>query len=108
MFVAKFEFYGKTSEKQMALTIPVEALGRIKQDIKLDRHEQTGDQFTLFFQLYERRMKTTVTAATVTDAMAVVRSKVIVRSVVPQSEDAFKKLFGDNDIFDKFKDIFGK
>ena len=94
------------------MTIPVEAAERIRGDIKYDRHDQQGGQCTVFFRLYERKMRTTVQATDIAKAMDIIRTKVIIKSVKPITifDDVFGKNFGDvdKDVFDAFKDIFGK
>jgi hypothetical protein len=112
-FKVTYEIYGKSSVCEHSMTVPVEARERVQKDIKYDKHEQAGNQCTVFFRLYERKMKTTVVATDIGKAMAIIRTKVIIKSVDPVSvfDEMFGRNFGstkDKDVFDAFKEIFGK
>ena len=56
---------------------------------------------TVYFEMFGRKMKTTVTSDSVDEAKRIVASKIIFHKVVPE------EIFGDSEVFDRLMDIFG-
>lgn len=71
------------------------------------------ENFIIYFELYGKKMKTTVLAYNETDAKKVVQEKIIFHKIVKKINNDFndediKDFLGDDNIFDNLMNIFGK
>ncbi len=66
-------------------------------------------EFEVYFELYGKKMKTTVSAYNETGAKKMVQEKIIFHKVVEKLDDNkdIKDFMGDDDAFNRIMDIFG-
>jgi len=69
------------------------------------------EYFDVYFELYGKKMKTTVYAYNKTGAKKIVQEKIVFHKIVKKpkdlSDEDIKDFMGDNDAFNKIMDIFG-